>query len=336
MKPELVKIPFNIDLFGLNDGIPLEGYFTMVAFGFILAVILLYRWARNAGMNANNILDLWILMIVTGVFGARILSVIADGHFLDYVHLCTDPVRVDWPLTMRQCLDGPYDGMWDPVKRVCHPAYVDCLAWAKFWKGGLTYYGGFLLSVPSGIAFLHYCRMPVMRVVDGTGFVIPLGLAWGRIGCWFNGCCFGVITDSKWGISFPAMSQASKQQFEQGQLASIGLESLPVHPTQLYEAVFSLAIAALCYFWVERNKRFLGQTFMTFVVLYALGRFVEEFFRDDDRGAILGLSTSQIVGLVTAAIAGGAIFYFAARAKARAAELDAATPHAGTDGGTDS
>jgi phosphatidylglycerol:prolipoprotein diacylglycerol transferase len=282
-------------------------------------VVLLYRWAKRASLPANDILDLWILMIITGVFGARILSVIADGYFWDYVHLCTDPTQVDWPLTKHQCLEGPYDGMWDPVERTCHPAYVDCLAWAKFWKGGLTYYGGFLLAVPSGIVFLRRRGMPVMRVVDASGWAIALGLAWGRIGCWFNGCCFGTVTDSPVGISFPSMSQASKQQFEQGLLAHAGLESLPVHPTQLYEAAFCLAIAVICYAWVERSKRFHGQTFMTFVVLYALGRFVEEFFRNDDRGGLLGLSTSQIVGLLTAALAAAGIVWLARRAGRREA-----------------
>lgn len=322
MKPELYRIPLDLGVFGLEGGIPLEAYFSMVALGFILAVILMYRWARRSDLESNDILDLWILMIITGVFGARVLSVIADGHLMDYVHLCTDPTQVDWPLTRSQCVDGPYDGMWDPVERVCHPAYVDCLAWAKFWKGGLTYYGGFLLAVPSGILFLRMRKMPVMRVVDAAGWAIPLGLTWGRIGCWFNGCCFGSITDSWVGISFPALSQASKQQFEQGHLAHISMESLPVHPTQLYEAFFSLAIAAFCYFWVERTKRFQGQAFMTFVVLYAVGRFIEEFFRNDDRGALLGLSTSQLVGLVTIVLAGAATILLWARARARARQAE--------------
>ena len=112
---------------------------------------------------------------------------------------------------------------------------------------------------------------------------------------------------------FPAGSQASRQQFDQGTLAAINLESLPVHPTQLYEAGFSLAIAAICGLYVERHKRFHGQTFLTFMVLYAVGRFVEEFFRNDDRGALLGLSTSQIIGLVAAALGIAAIVYIAHR-----------------------
>ncbi|MBW2264377.1 MAG: prolipoprotein diacylglyceryl transferase, partial [Deltaproteobacteria bacterium] len=241
---------------------------------------------------------------------------LADGHFWDYVHLCTDPLQVDWPLTKKQCLDGPYDGMWDPVERVCHPAYVDCLAWAKFWKGGLTYYGGFILASVTGVLFLWRQKAPVLRVVDTTGWLIPFGLAWGRIGCFFNGCCFGTVTHSTVGVIFPSGSQASRQQFDQGSLAAINLESLPVHPTQLYESFFSLAIAAICGLYVERHKRFHGQTFLTFMVLYAAGRFVEEFFRNDDRGALLGLSTSQIVSLAAAALGIAAIAFISHRRRA--------------------
>jgi phosphatidylglycerol:prolipoprotein diacylglycerol transferase len=317
MNPDVLDIHAWLTRLGLDLGgaewLKLESYFTGVALGFIFAVILLYRWARRSNIDANTMVDMWILMIIMGVFGARILSVLADGHFWDYVHLCTDPLEVDWPLTQKQCLEGPYDGMWDPVERVCHPAYVDCLAWAKFWKGGLTYYGGFIMASATGVAFLKWQKAPVLRTVDTTGWLIPFGLAWGRIGCFFNGCCFGTITDSPVGVIFPAGSQASRQQFDQGTLSAINLESLPVHPTQLYEAFFSLAIAAFCGLYVERTKRFHGQTFLTFVVLYAIGRFVEEFFRNDDRGALLGLSTSQIIGLLAAGLGIAAIVLIARR-----------------------
>lgn len=317
MNPDLLDIHAWLTGLGLDLGgahwLKLESYFTGVAIGFILAVILLYRWARRSNVDANTMVDMWILMIIMGVLGARILSVLADGHFWDYVHLCTDPLEVDWPLTKKQCLEGPYDGMWDPVERVCHPAYVDCLAWAKFWKGGLTYYGGFILASATGVVFLWKMKAPVLRTVDTTGWLIPFGLAWGRIGCFFNGCCFGTVTDSPLGVVFPPGSQASRQQFDQGALPAINLESLPVHPTQLYESFFSLAIAAFCGLYVERHKRFHGQTFLTFVVLYAIGRFIEEFFRNDDRGALLGLSTSQIIGLVAAALGIAAIVLISRR-----------------------
>jgi hypothetical protein len=77
----------------------------------------------------------------TGVY----VHVIADGYFWDYVHLCTDPARVDWKVEQALCVPR-YHGVWDAAKGVCHPVETDCFAWAKFWAGGLTYYGGFIAA----------------------------------------------------------------------------------------------------------------------------------------------------------------------------------------------
>jgi phosphatidylglycerol:prolipoprotein diacylglycerol transferase len=79
------------------------------------------------------------------------------------------------------------------------------------------------------------------------------------------------------------------------------LPSLPVHPTQIYESAACLAIAAICLIYVHPRKRYDGQVFLSFVTLYAAGRFVLEFWRRDDRGELLGLSTSQLVGLLLVA-----------------------------------
>jgi phosphatidylglycerol:prolipoprotein diacylglycerol transferase len=73
--------------------------------------------------------------------------------------------------------------------------------------------------------------------------------------------------------------------------------SLPVHPTQIYESVASLAIAAACLLWVHPRKRYDGQVFVVFLILYAAARFLLEFLRRDDRGGLFGLSTSQLLGV---------------------------------------
>jgi phosphatidylglycerol---prolipoprotein diacylglyceryl transferase len=88
-------------------------------------------------------------------------------------------------------------------------------------------------------------------------------------------------------------------------LESKALASLPVHPAQLYEAVGCLAIAAVLGLWLHPRKRFDGQVLLAFLGLYAVLRFALEYLRDDDRGALLGLSTSQLIGL--AILAGCAV-----------------------------
>lgn len=298
MRPDIFKTNFVIPGFG-----PLElpSWFTAATVGYALAIILIWRWGKRARVDPDGILDLGILLVVASILGARILSVIADGHFWDYLHLCTDPMKVDWPLSKSACLSERYSGMWDPVLRVCHPDYRDCLSWLKFWRGGLALYGGLILATVSGFIFLRVKKMPVMRVVDVAGWAIPFGLGWGRIGCIFNGCCFGSVTDSWFGFIFPPGSQASISQFRQGLLESANLASLPVVPTQWIESLGLFLIALVCYQVVEKNKRFHGQTFFVFVILYAALRFIEEIWRRDARGELFGLSTSQLIAVVSIA-----------------------------------
>ena len=300
MHPDLVKSALKIPWFG-----PLElpAYFTFVTVGFTAAIILLWRWGRRRGIDGDGILDLGILMVVTGMLGARIMSVIADGHFWDYVHLCTDPMKVNWPLSKASCLSDRYGGIWDPVLRVCHPDYVDCLSWLKFWRGGLAFYGGLLLSTAAGIVFLRVKRLPVWDIVDGSGWAIPLGLGWGRIGCFFNGCCYGSITRGPLGTVFPGGSQASLGQFREGLLPSPEAVSLPVYPTQLFEAFFSFLIALACYHYLLARRKFHGEVFLVFTILYAALRFLEEIIRRDDRGVLAGLSSSQLIALASIAVA---------------------------------
>ena len=95
----------------------------------------------------------------------------------------------------------------------------------------------------------------------------------------------------------PPWSPASESQFKAHHLGRADLWSNPVHPTQIYESAASLVIAAVCLLVVHPRKRYDGQVFVAFLALYAVARFLLEFLRDDDRGGLLGLSTSQLIGL---------------------------------------
>jgi phosphatidylglycerol:prolipoprotein diacylglycerol transferase len=242
-------------------------------------------------------------MLIAGVVGARLLHVLADGHFWDYVHLCTDPSRVDWHITEAQCTSPRYEGVWDAARNVCHPTETDCFAWAKIWGGGFAYYGGFLGASLAAWFLLRRDRYPFWRAADMAGIVVPLGLGFGRMGCLLAGCCFGSVTDAPFALRFPPDSPASEVQYREGLLGSPLSESLPVHPSQIYESAGSLAIAAFLLLWLHPRKRYHGQVMVAFVVLYAVLRFVLEFFRSDDRGALLGLSTSQLIGVFLAGAA---------------------------------
>lgn len=253
------------------------------------------------GQDPDVVVDLGLAMLL-GVVGARLLHVIADGYFWDYVHLCTDPAKVDWKITQAECITDRYNGVWDAAKGVCHPTEVDCWAWAKFWAGGLTYYGGFIGASFAGWWLLKRDRFPFWKAADMAGLVIPIGLGFGRMGCLLAGCCFGLPSKMPWALSFPSHSPASETQFKVGLLDSPFDPSLPVHPTQIYESAGSFAIAAFLILFLHSRKRYDGQIFLAFVALYAAVRFVLEFWRNDDRGGLLGLSTSQLIGVILVAI----------------------------------
>jgi len=277
---------------------PIPAYFALLIIGFAVATIVASRMAKRQGLDHEVIIDLALLSLITGVLGGRILHVFADGYFWDYVHLCTDPDKVIWRAvdTIGEC--HRLEGRWDSEGALCHAIERDCFAWAQFWNGGLAYYGGLVVATITGIAFLRRERFPVGKGIDIVGAVLPLGIFFGRLGCFFGGCCFGLPTEPPLGLVFPAGSAASYEQFEMGLLHDKHLSSLPVHPTQLYEAFGCLAIAAYLLLWLHPRKRFDGQVLLLFLVLYAVLRFLIEFVRADDRGALLGLSTSQLIGVL--------------------------------------
>ncbi|MBL8600574.1 MAG: prolipoprotein diacylglyceryl transferase [Myxococcales bacterium] len=287
MRPNLVSL-FHIDL---------PAYFAMLAVGFALATWLGARWLGRLGQDREVVIDLGLAMVVAGVVGSRLLHVVADGHFWDYVHLCTDPSRVDWHVSRAYCEHASIGGVWDGARGVCHPREANCLQWAAFWAGGLTYYGGLIGATGYAVYFLRREAFPFWKAADMAGFAVALGLAWGRMGCFLAGCCFGVQTARPWGAIFPAFSPASEAQFREHVLPAESLPSLPVHPTQLYESLGCLLIAAACYYGIAPRKRYDGQVFVWFLASYSVLRTLLEFLRNDERGGLLGLSTSQLISL---------------------------------------
>ncbi|MAQ17674.1 MAG: prolipoprotein diacylglyceryl transferase [Sandaracinus sp.] len=306
MKPTLFEV--------FGETVP--AYFAMLMVGFGLAIFLAQRQARRMGLDHDTMIDLGLFALLWGVIGGRILHVLADGLFWDYVHLCTDPTQVAWHVTAGQC--AAWEGVWDTAAEVCRPAERDCFAWAKFWNGGLAYYGGLIAAGGYGLYFLRKEGFPLWKGVDLVGMVMPLGLFFGRLGCFLGGCCFGQPVDADFplAVRFPAWSDASEEQHEHGLLASASDVSLPVHPTQLYESFGCLAIAAFLMLVWRPRKRFDGQLMLLFLGLYAVLRFVIEYVRADDRGAWLGLSTSQLIGVLIL----GLVAFGWVRLRARAGE----------------
>ena len=276
MKP--IFLEFELPVLGQ---VTFPAYMTMLVIGFLVAITVARRQGERLGIAGVQIVDLGILMLVLGVLGARILAVLTDGKLMDFVHLCTDPSLVDAVDShVPFCtVDLPCEPGYqcDLAAGTCHPER-DCLAALKFWQGGLTFYGGLLLAVPGGLWFAWRRGMGAWRMADLVAPLAMLGLFFGRIGCFCNGCCYGAPTDSRAGVTLP------------GHLG-------PVHPTQLYEAAVALLLFVVLHKVIAPRKRADGEVFGWMIVLYGVLRIALELFRADPRGALGPVSTSQIISI---------------------------------------
>jgi phosphatidylglycerol:prolipoprotein diacylglycerol transferase len=165
-----------------------------------------------------------------------------------------------------------------------------------FLRSGGVFYGGLLASVAVAVLLVRRFRLPWWRTADAFAPAIALGQSIGRQGCFAAGCCWGKPTTLPWGVRFS----------ERGHEVTGVPTNVPLHPTQLYESAAALSIFLLL-LWLHRRKRFDGQVVLAYGALYAGARFAIEFFRDDPRGdvfgltSLTGLSTSQLISLLVGA-----------------------------------
>lgn len=161
-------------------------------------------------------------------------------------------------------------------------------------RAGGVFYGGLILSVLTGLVLVRRYKLPTWHVADMYAPGIALGHVVGRLGCLLAGCCYGRPTDLPWGITFTSPVAATNVLTPLGE---------PLHPTQLYDAGAELIILIFLLIFERRSRGFAGRTFWTYLLLYAVSRFVVEIFRGDDRGTVAGLSTSQFVSILIVPVA---------------------------------
>lgn len=155
------------------------------------------------------------------------------------------------------------------------------------FRTGFVFYGSLLFAVPITIWYFKRHRWPVWPMLDRIAIVACIIHGTGRLGCFFAGCCHGVETDVPWSVTFT--NEASQAPLHTA-----------LHPTQLYSAllIFSILVILLMF---KRHKRFEGQLFFIYIILYAIGRAIIEIFRgDEERGYIIDnvLSHSQFISIL--------------------------------------
>jgi phosphatidylglycerol:prolipoprotein diacylglycerol transferase len=137
--------------------------------------------------------------------------------------------------------------------------------------GGLVFYGGLLGAFAVGVGYLSWKKLPVWRIADILAPSIALGSVFGRVGCLLNGCCYGRACELPWAITF-----TNPQARE---LSGTPLD-VPLHPTELYDALLNLMLY-LGLAWWFRRKQFDGQVFALYLLGYAVCRSIVECFRGD-------------------------------------------------------
>jgi phosphatidylglycerol---prolipoprotein diacylglyceryl transferase len=172
-----------------------------------------------------------------------------------------------------------------------------------FWifQSAGVFYGGLLGALPVAIWYARRHHLPGWSTADVLSPGVAIGQAIGRLGCFSAGCCYGRETTVPWGVSF-------REEYAR-QTVQTPLYPIVLHPTQLYEAGATLLIFVFLV-WLARRRRFEGQVTLAYVVLYAIARFVIEFYRGDTvRGTVFGtwITTSQFIAMIL--LAGAALLY---------------------------
>src|SRR5436853_4826768 len=167
-----------------------------------------------------------------------------------------------------------------------------------------VFYGGLILAVAVALWYIRRVGLPLWTTCDVFAPGIALGHVIGRFGCFFAGCCYGKPTTKPWGITFTDPFAASNVGTPLG---------VPLHPTQLYEAGAELLILLVLLLTERKGRPFAGRTFWLYMLLYAVSRFVIEFYRGDPRGSVGIFSTSQFISILLAPLAIVMLVYLARR-----------------------
>jgi prolipoprotein diacylglyceryltransferase len=253
-------------------------------------------WLRVHGLPAVLLPDYFLLAAVAAVLTSLIALRLADRDGASRVHAARALA-----FAYVAALLGGY--VFEAVRAV--PAAVIAGSWRPILHAGRAAYGGLLGASLAATLYLAAVREPIVPFFDRVAIGCGLTFALVRTGCFLAGCDYGAPTAAPWGVRFPPGSVAAVDHFRRG-FVPHGAASLPVHPTQLYEAALGLLAAALASVVIRKRDARDGLAFATFLTTYAIGRFLIEFLRaDDDRGHALELSTAQWVSL---AIVSGLVF----------------------------
>lgn len=157
----------------------------------------------------------------------------------------------------------------------------------KLTGGGFVFYGSVLFVIPVIVVWLRKKKIPVRPFLDIIAFVGPIVQGFGRVGCFLAGCCHGKVCDSVLGVTFSHPDSLANPK------------NVPLYPTQLFDIGINIIIL-LTLIWFEKRQQFKGQLMLIYLMMYAVGRSINELFRgDEERGFLFNglLSHSQFIAI---------------------------------------
>ena len=243
------------------------GGFTIAYYGIVIGIgiiggVLLAQWqAKRTGQDPEMYLDLAMIAVVLSIIGARVYYVVFA---------------------------------WDMYKD-------DLLSIFNIRNGGLAIYGGVLTAIATVFVFAKVKKQSFGLLTDTAGLGLILGQVVGRWGNFFNREAFGGYTDNLLAMQLP-VSAVRRSDISADLAAHImnvgGIDYIQVHPTFLYESLWNLCVL-LFLIWYSPKKKFHGEVFCLYLLLYGIGRFWIEGLRTDQLIFFgTGLAVSQMLALV--------------------------------------
>jgi phosphatidylglycerol:prolipoprotein diacylglycerol transferase len=242
----------------------LHAFGLMMALGFVAALAVMRRLSRRGfgGLDDDQLARLIVWIMAGGIVGAR-LAYVAEHWSSEFAANPGAIIRID--------------------------------------QGGLMFYGGVLGAILAIGGYARRGGRPLLDLLDLCAVGLPLGHAFGRLGCFLNGCCYGHVCRGAFGVGYPAGSLAWREQVAAGLLPAAAASSLPVVPTQLIELAANLAIFGFLLRLARRHPS-RGRVTSAYLLLYAVVRFATEILRGDPRLTQGGLSIGQWISILIFAI----------------------------------
>lgn len=239
------------ELFGFLGINFIRSYGVMLAVAFLIGIIWARKRAVKSGIPPGHIIDLSFIVLISSIIGSRLFYVI--------YHL---------------------DEFGDNLLDIINPFQGGTVG-----ISGLSMMGGVILALVSAYLFFVIRRLKPWGILDAMMPMFALGIGIARVGCFLNGCCYGLPTDSHPGVIFPPNSAAG-----------FHFPDTPLIPVQLYSSLAGVGIL-LIVLWSERFKKFDGQSFWLTIALYAVWRFVIDSFRYYEDSMILAAVGGQQLSL---------------------------------------